>query len=248
MKDVEEKALLLDRKYVCPVCQAKFKAKSVKTGAAKLIDTAMDLRPMYQNIDIVKYDIVLCPECGYAALTKYFQVLSQAQILYIRNKVSKNFKKRKKFYDYYDYDTAEERYKLALLSTIVKVGAPSELGFVCLKLSWIFQARLQGLKEGVADFEKCQTEAKIYSEKALEYLMKARMEEDYPICGMDMPTLDYLLAALSAMNNQLDMAMKMLGTVAQTRDVSERLKNKAYDLKEFINQKQKQANKENEGE
>jgi len=207
------------------------------------MDTAIDLRPIYQNIDVTKYDVVLCPECGYAALTKYFPDLSQAQIMYLKNKVAANFKKRTTVYEYYDYDVTLERFKLALLSAIVKNAEPSELGFVSLKISWLLQNRKDALEASEEEQDVLakdyENEANAYSKKALEYFMQARMEEEYPICGMDMPTLDYLLAALCAMDNQLDKAMRMLSLVSSNREASDRLKNKAYDLKMLINEKQK---------
>lgn len=244
MLNQEEKSLLLDRRYTCPVCEAEFKSKAVKTGAAKLIETEMNLRPVYQNIDVIKYDVVLCPECGYAALTKYFPNLYQAQIMYLKEKVAANFKKRTAVYDYYDYDVATERYKLALLSAMVKNTMPSEIGFISLKLSWLLQNRMEALDRAAADYDvqqqACQQEADAYSKKALEYLSKARMEEEYPICGMDMPTLDYLLAALSTMDNQLDAALRLLSMVMSSREANDRLKSKAYDLKQLIAKKQKE--------
>ncbi len=243
MENREEKNLLLDRSYTCPVCETMFKSKSVKTGAAKLIDTAIDLRPIYHNVDVTKYDVVLCPQCGYAALTKYFQNLSQAQIMFLKNKVAANFKKRTMVYDYYDYDVTLERFKLALLSAMVKNAEPSELGFISLKISWLLQNRKDALEASEKDYDTLandyEREASAYSKKALEYFMQARMEEEYPICGMDMPTLDYLLAALCTMDNQLDKAMRMLSLVSSNREASDRLKNKAYDLKTIISEKQK---------
>lgn len=241
MDESKEKTLLLDRRYECPVCKNEFKSKSVKTGAAKLIDTELDLRPRYQNIDPVKYDVVVCPKCGYAALAKYFPNLTAVQKKYIMDKVKANFKRRNMDYEYYDYDTAMGRYKLALLSTMVKITEPSELGYVCLKISWMLQNRKDSVtadgKEGEELKNKYYQEAMQYSKKALEYLTQARMEEEYPICGMDMPTLDYLLAALAYLDGQTEFAMRMLGTVASSREATDRLKDKAYDLKQLLTKK-----------
>lgn len=248
MDTTNEKNLLLDRRYTCPVCNAAITAKGVKSGAAKLIDTAVNLRPMYQNIDVTKYDVVLCPECGYSALTKYFGELHPAQIMYLKEKVAANFKKRKTSCDFYSYDMAMERFKLALLSTVVKEAEPSEIGFLCLKISWLYESMRDELNddsESEAKRESYDKEANAYSSKALEYLMKARMEEDFPICGMDMVTLDYLLAALSFMNGKLDAAMRMLSGVSSSREASDRLKNKAYDLKQMISEKQKEIENQN---
>ena len=42
--DENEKTLLLDRTYECPICEHKIKAKSVKTSVAKFVETKADLR------------------------------------------------------------------------------------------------------------------------------------------------------------------------------------------------------------
>ena len=50
--DENEKTLLLDRTYECPICEHKIKAKSVKTSVAKFVETKADLRPIYSNINV----------------------------------------------------------------------------------------------------------------------------------------------------------------------------------------------------
>lgn len=236
-----EAELLFDKRYTCPICGKEVKAKNVKTGKAKFVNTDIDLRPIYSNIDILKYDIVLCNYCGYAALTKYFDSVTSIQKKNIEEKISSVFKQRNDEMDSYSYKVALERYKLALVSVTVKDVAASEKGYLCLKISWLMQNRAK-LTEELDEEEKERTleEAQKYSVKALELLTKARMEEDYPICGMDEPTLDYLLAALSYQDNQLDFASRMLSNVSVSREASDRLKDKAYDLKQKISEKSKE--------
>ena len=73
--EVTEADLLLDRTYKCPVCDSSFKSKAVKSGKAKLIETEMDLRPRFQNVDSLKYDAIVCPNCGYSALSRFLTIL-----------------------------------------------------------------------------------------------------------------------------------------------------------------------------
>lgn len=249
MENMEEKTLLLDRKYRCPVCQLEIKAKSVKSGAAKLIDTGMDLRPMYHNIDVVKYDTVSCPQCGYSALTKYFSKLTPVQKKNVEEKVCSKYQPHPaEETDIYDYPTALARYKLALLCTVMKVAEPSETGYVCLKLSWLYEAMEEALiKEGGLTQEEMQKtldeyhkEGDNFRKNALDSMLKARMEEEYPICGMDMPTLDYLISALSYQCGEYDQALRMLGYANSSKEASDRLKDKAYELKQVIIKAQKE--------
>ena len=85
--DENEKTLLLDRTYECPICDHKIKAKSVKTSVAKFVETKADLRPIYSNINVTKYDTVCCNYCGYAALTKDFMNTTQVQRKLLREKI-----------------------------------------------------------------------------------------------------------------------------------------------------------------
>ena len=77
---VVEKDLIYEKSYKCPVCDKPFKARTVKTGKNKLLSTDTDLRPIYKDVDSIKYDTVVCPHCGYGVLARYFMPLSDRQI------------------------------------------------------------------------------------------------------------------------------------------------------------------------
>ena len=50
-----------------------------------------DLRPKYQAMDSLKYDAVVCPNCGYAALNRFFNYMTDAQAKLIKaNMVKKD--------------------------------------------------------------------------------------------------------------------------------------------------------------
>lgn len=238
----EEKPLLLDKSYTCPICDKKIKAKSVKTNVAKFVDTCMDLRPIYSNINVSKYDVVSCHNCGYTALTKYFDPLTQVQKKYIKDRICVNFKPREDTpMDFYTLDYAIMRLKMALLCATSKEGKSSEIGATCLKLSWLYQDKVDELIEEDPNYEALKenltTEAINHSKHAYQYLSKARMEEDPPIAGMNEPTLDYLLAFLAYQSEEYNLAMQYLGGVISNKESTQRLKDKAIDLKEMLNQK-----------
>ena len=60
----QEKDLIYDRSFACPVCDSSFTAKIMKSSKAKLLGTDQDLRARYEGIDALKYDVVMCPICG----------------------------------------------------------------------------------------------------------------------------------------------------------------------------------------
>lgn len=85
---IEEKDLIYDKTFTCPVCGEDFTSKIMKTGRAKLLRTDLDLRAKYEGIDAMKYDVLLCPACGYAALSRYFSTIGSgsAQAKLIKEK------------------------------------------------------------------------------------------------------------------------------------------------------------------
>ena len=83
---------LFDKKYTCPICDNNFTAKTVRTGKARMIRTDMDLRNVYEGIEPLKYDIILCQKCGYAALARFFDSVTSVQHKYISEKITPNFK------------------------------------------------------------------------------------------------------------------------------------------------------------
>lgn len=245
---LEEEALLFDKKFVCPCCGTEFKAKHVKSGSGKLDHTEMDLRPVYKGMDLLKYDVVFCCHCGYAALERYFGEIREAQKENIRQKVTAKYRPRQEIAGAYSYAYAVERYKLALYSCIQKVTQFSEVGYVCLKLAWLLQNMADTMEEHPEEFSdagaekiaQLRSQADTYEIKAYDVLYKARMEEDFPICGMDQVTFDYLISALAYKAGQYEMASKLLSGVSSSREASDRLKDKAYDLKQLISKKMKE--------
>ena len=91
---VSEKDFLLDKTIECPVCDSKFKYRALKASAAKLIGTDNDLRPRHEGIDVSKYDVIMCPMCGYTALTRFFPGILNLQRQKVREKICTNFKVR----------------------------------------------------------------------------------------------------------------------------------------------------------
>lgn len=230
-----EAEFLFDKTFKCPVCDKSFKNKVMKSNKAKLISTDMDLRPVHQNVDIVKYDVVACPCCGYAVLSRYFAPLTSMQIKKIKESISKNYKKKEESGLVYSYDEAIERGKLALLSSVIKGSKDSEKAYVCLKTAWLFRGKAEHLPENEkAEQERCQREEEAFLNKAYDGLVAARQKELFPICGMDELTFDYLLAALAQRLDHLEVSAKLIGEILTKPTANNRIKEKARILKEEV--------------
>lgn len=231
---VTETDFLLEKSEKCPLCDTAFKNLAVKGGKAKLLGTDMDFRPKYDGIDIVKYDVIMCPVCGYTALSRYFPHLLQSQGKKIREKISPTFKGQAQLPEKYNYDEAIDRYKMALVNAIVKEAKPSEKAYICLKSSWLMRSKAEELGEGHADYAKTKAMEAEYTKNAYEGFVTAVSKENFPMCGMDEMTVNLLIGVLAFKTEHFDVASKMIATILQANSANPRLKDKARDLKEEV--------------
>lgn len=241
-KVVNETDFIFDKKYECPVCYHEFKEKKVKTGKARLVSQDKDLRPVYADIDPGKYDVISCPNCGYSALERWYQVIAAPQAKLIKENISRSFKRFSRG-ETVSYEEAIERYKLTLANCIVKKGKDSEKAYVCLKLAWIVRGYAESLNKADEDYEaklkELKADEKELLHNALEGFIMARENETPPIAGLDEVQLDYLLAVLSLEEDKTDDAARFIMHVLQSRNASARIKNKALEIKEEIIEKKK---------
>ena len=232
-----ENDVLFDKSAECPVCGKKFTFRAVRTGKARPIGQDPDLRTRYEKFDPAKYDVVVCPYCGYAVLTKYFTSLPAAQVKLLRegiggkvHGVANN--------PILSYDDAIQRYQLALASSIVKHAKDSEKAFVCLKMAWVIRGKKESIAEDDPDYEEVMKQLRDDENEALkaayEGFVSARQKESFPIAGMDEITIDYLLAVLSARFEKYDVAQKLIAGILLNRTANNRIKDRTRDLKDQV--------------
>ncbi len=233
----DENDVLFDKSAECPVCGKGFSYRAVRTGKARLLSQDQDLRPKYDKFDPGKYDVVVCPYCGYATLTRYFTSLPTAQVKLIKegivgkvHGVANN--------PIMSYDDAIQRYQLALASSIVKRAKDSEKAYVCLKMAWVIRGKSETLPADTPDRDAVIEQLKNDEDEALktayEGFVSARQKESFPIAGMDEITIDYLLAVLASRFGQFDVAQKMIASILLSKTANSRIKDRARDLKEQV--------------
>lgn len=240
-----EPEMLFEKTYECPVCEKALKVKTLKQGKAKLLGTEVDLRATYQNIDPLKYGAILCKNCGYAALTNYFTLLSDPQIRLIKDNISSQYKaSNTSEKEVYSYDDALEIHKMALLNAVVKRSKASEKAYICLKSAWLLRGKAEtmvaektGSKEEILQLK--QSEKEYLQEAYKGFVTAMETETTSTICGMDTPTLSYLCAALAYKVGEYDEAQRMLSRVMVMQGANRRIKDKCVDLKELIFEKLK---------
>ncbi len=240
---VEEKDLIYDKSFSCPVCDKKFTSKIMKTGKTRLVSTDLDSRPIYEGIDSNKYDVVECPECGYAAMVPYFQPLLNAQIKMVKEGICNKIKIQTPTGEIYQYEDVIPRYQVALACAIVKHGKDSEKAYICLHFAWLLRGYAEMLEEEekltAEKAQELKEQEKECLQKALEGLINARQKESLPICGMDQASLDYMIAAVAYEVEKDSIAAKLVSDMLVSPATNSRMKDKARELKQLILERHK---------
>lgn len=238
--ELTETDFIYDKHIRCTVCQKVINVKIVKNARLKRLQPDFDLRPRFQYIDSLKYDVYSCPYCGYSAMPRYFEHITRGQINLIKEHVCSSFQPTiaQENVETYDYETAITRYKLALLNTIAKKGKASEKAYTCLKISWLYRDWIKEMPDNTEEEHKTKQEAVSIQEEfykeAFEGFQKAISSEDFPMCGMDSFTMDYLLACMAYHFKDFSLASRYVSNILGSQLVEQRIKNRALDLKELI--------------
>ncbi len=231
-----EEDAIFEKTYTCPVCDQEFKYKTVKSGKVKLQSLDSDLRPIYQNMDPLKYDAIVCPSCGFAALNRFFKYVSSGQAQLIKTNITAAFRGINESGGIFSYDDSIARHKLALVNSIVKKAKTSERAYTCLKTAWVIRGKSETLPKNLPDYNQ---QVSGLEKEELEFLSKAYVgfeeafsKEDFPMCGMDEVTITLLMAELARRLGKNDEANRWISKVLISRDANERIKQKARDIKE----------------
>ncbi len=236
--EFNEADIVFDKTMECTVCGKSFKTKVVRAGKARLVYSDTDLKPVYQGFEPLKYDVIVCEHCGYAATTRSFGHVTPGQIKLIREVIGASFSGIAHDEKIYTFNDAIERYKLALANAMVMRGKTSEKAYLCLKLAWLYRSMYQGIPESNDVMIKLRNgfieEEKKYIQSAYEGFTESYSTENPPICGMDENTITYLLADLARRCGDMDNCKKFLSTVLTSRNATSKLKDRARDLKELI--------------
>lgn len=241
---MQETDFLFDKTYECPLCNKKIKSKTVRSGRARQIRTDMDLRPVFEGIEPLKYEPVVCTECGYSAMGKNFATgLLPIYAKHIRENITPTFHYNISPGAIYTYDEAVYGYKMCLANAIVKKGKTSEIAYICLKLGWLYRSKGESLNPEDENYgkqlEECKLKEQQNIKKAYDAFVQARQTEGFPMCGMDEMTVEYLIAVLAMDVEDYEVASRLLGNVLTSHSATPRMKDKARDVKEELMKRMK---------
>lgn len=216
---------VIDRKFNCPVCFEDFTSPRARMTKIRLYGTDEDLRPYYEGLDVVCYEIICCPHCGYSAIEKTFMNVTDGTREAIRT-FCKEKNMAKQWPHYLDTNNAIERFVFAILCATPKKAKTSELSYLYLKLSWLYRVN-EGNPKREDNEIFCQ-------KKFVELGEKTFAEENFPVLDIDYTTYLYLIAEVSRRLKDFHKAYKYIGKVILDKNTTPKLKQRAIDVKELI--------------
>lgn len=233
---IKEEECLFPKSYECPVCYEKFKSLAVRAGKLRSIGQDDDLRPLYRGVDPIKYDAIVCPHCGYAALSRYFDRMMPHQGKILRAEVKSKFKGMEISDTMYSYDEALLRYKMVLMCDVVGGVKVSRRAYTCLKLGWVIRGKIEseGPNLSPEELDKLHAEELECIQNAYDGYEKALSNEPFPMSGMDEQTVLCLMAELAFKLEKYRESLMMISRIVGKKDVAPRIKDKALLLKEKI--------------
>ncbi len=242
-KEHDEREYVFGKSHSCPVCYNDFKAPTVRQSKLRSKGADSDLRPRFAGIDPLKYDVIVCPKCGYAALGRFFDTLTPPQAKLVKEGISRTFRSIRSPKDVYKYDDAFTNYQLALGNAVVKRGKASEKAYLCLKMAWLLRGKKEAWDSGyepyqgdsyAKDVEELNQDELELLKNAVEGFMNARQTETFPMCGMDENTLDYIIAVSAMKVEKYDIVSQMLNSLLGKAGLNSRMKDMCIELKEQL--------------
>ena len=210
------------KNFICPVCGHNVSSNIARESKIRIQSVDLDLRPICSPIEPILYNIVLCESCYYSAPNKVFSEITSKQVEIIRSGIRPDFR----VHPYPKEPTVEmaiERYKLALRSSVVKHGKDGEKAYLCMKLTWLYR-----IKGDDTDNEK------MFAEHTVKGFTAALGNEIAPIMGLEESSILYMLGAFSMFLGRHESALRILSDLIVFKNTSERLKDRARDLKNEI--------------
>lgn len=236
----EEATFLFDRTVNCIMCNKDFKVKAVRAGRGRKVDNDIDLRPIYDDVDVTKYEIVMCPHCGYAANNKRFSNIPEQQYNNVKSQICRRYiPKNEEAGDIYTYPQAIERYKMALLVGSVRGLNTGEMGYLALKMAWLYRAwknqlELKQNPNNKSLINKCNVEEKRYISNAYNYIVDGFSSSGTVVEELSGPTLNYVIAALAYLCEDYKSIRFHIEKVIISKAATTKLKEMASELRERI--------------
>lgn len=153
------------KSYVCPVCNSQFESVRIFSNAIKVKSRESDLKPVYDGVNVLMFQLVSCPKCLYTSFEDDFGELQSSHVEAIKRMHEKLKGFEIELSENKSVRDAAVQYNIAAVMYVAreKFFRAAES---FLKLAWLYR------DAGAPDEEKKALE------RAKEMFLKSYMEED----------------------------------------------------------------------
>lgn len=197
--------LLYDKKVNCPICNNEFSTKKVRFSKLKLIERDSDFLSHYKEINPLIYSILVCPNCGYAAVEDRYKKISNDDRQIILDEISSKWCQRS-FGHIRDIDSGIESQKLALYIGELLEYKKLELASLCLNIAWLYRIKEEEEEYRFLELAKELYEFSYYNESLIN-------------SNMDQLKLAYLIGELNRRLGNKEEALKWFNVVISDSDL-----------------------------
>jgi uncharacterized protein (DUF2225 family) len=191
---------LYNRSIECPACGVPIEVTDVKLSKSRVIRKDEDTCPYYNSTNVLFYDVWICPNCGYAALSKNFENISSKKVDLVRKLISPKWMQRE-FTGERDLARSLECYKLALVNAYTTKAKQSEIANICLRIAWMYRYKNDSPNE------------QQFLKYTISHYESAYATETFPMDKIDEPTLMYLMGEFNRRIGEYDKATSWFGKV-----------------------------------
>ncbi|ACM22272.1 MULTISPECIES: DUF2225 domain-containing protein [Thermotoga] len=129
-----------EKEFTCPFCGHRFKKKMVFFDAVKIKSRDIDLKPIFEDVNPMLYEVVTCPNCYFSAFDRDFETI-KIKGEETEKKLKKLLEEARKKIKIKDEETPTEAIKRYALSGIVYsvLNQRKKVAISYLKIAWIFR-------------------------------------------------------------------------------------------------------------
>lgn len=209
------------KQITCPVCNNIFKTPAVKVNAPRIASKDSDFFIRYLVENPYFYEVWLCPNCGYAALKTDFEKIRNFQCKLIKENITPKWVNRE-YPIPFNENVAIERYKLALLNSLVIESKSSTKAIICLKIAWMFRLLSDTISENN------------FLSQALIAFNDTYINEKLPVYGLDRFSIMFLIGELNRRIGEDKTALRWFSEVITSIGAPQKIKEMARDGKDKI--------------
>jgi len=181
------------KKLKCPSCANEFTSTKVKSSKLRVDKRDSDFLVYYKGENPIKYNVFVCPHCGYAAQEINFDKLNHNKVEVVSRYITSKWK-RKDYTGVRTIEDAIECNKLALYCGELIGLKKLELGNICLRLAWLYR---------MIDKE----DENRFLQNAVALFEEAYLNESLVGSTLDEVTLAYLIGELYRRTGQNSLAI-----------------------------------------